>query len=182
MFSDRVQRQIDRLLDQAEEAIALRQWEDLRATCEVVLNLDPDHADAALYMVLVDKSLATDVVPDSSDVIEASPDETSLIDDQNDPALELIDFTENPENFNWLRKTSRGKKDDEGWTPLHLAARNNSFETSRLMIDRGANVDATDKRGMTPLHLAARYHHLDVASLLINRGANTENIDLSWMD
>ena len=111
MLSDRVQRHIDRLLDQAEEAIALRQWEELRAHCEVVLNLDPGNSDAALYMALVDKSLATDVVPDSSDVIEASPDETSLIDDQNDPALELIDFTENPENFNWLRKTSRGSKE-----------------------------------------------------------------------
>ena len=47
MLSDRVQRQIDRLLDQAEKAIALRQWEDLRATCEVVLNLDRDNSDAA---------------------------------------------------------------------------------------------------------------------------------------
>jgi uncharacterized membrane protein YhaH (DUF805 family) len=76
MLSDRVQRQVDRLLDQAEEAIALRQWEDLRATCEVVLNLDPDNADAARYLVLADKSLATDVVSDSSDVAEPAEDQT----------------------------------------------------------------------------------------------------------
>ena len=113
MLSDRVQRQVDRLLDQAEEAIALRQWEELRATCEVVLNLDPDNSDAAGYLALADKSLATEVVSDSSEVIEASPDETSLVDDQNAPALELIDFTENPENFNWLRKRSRGSKEQE---------------------------------------------------------------------
>ena len=109
MLSDRIQRQIDRLVDQADQAIALRQWEELRATCEVVLNLDPDNSDAAGYLALADKSLATEVVSDSSEVIEASPDETSLVDDQNAPALELIDFTESPENFNWLRKTSRGK-------------------------------------------------------------------------
>jgi hypothetical protein len=49
-------------------------------------------------------------VSDSLDVIEASSDGTSLIDVQNAPALELIDFTENPENFNWVRKRSRGSK------------------------------------------------------------------------
>jgi len=70
MLSDRVQRQVDRLLDQAEEAIALRQWEDLRATCETLLSLDPDNSDAARYLVLANDSLATEVVSDSSDVAE----------------------------------------------------------------------------------------------------------------
>jgi uncharacterized membrane protein YhaH (DUF805 family) len=74
MLSDRVQRQIDRLLDQAEKAIALRQWEDLRATCEVVLNLDPENSDATQYLALADKSLATDVASDSSDIVEPSED------------------------------------------------------------------------------------------------------------
>jgi len=121
MLSDRVQRQIDRLLDQAEKAIKLRQWEELRAICEVVLNLDPDNSDATSYLALADRSLATDVVPDSSDAIEASPDETSLIDDQDAPALELIDFTENAENFNWLRTTSRRSTEGEG-EPLRREA------------------------------------------------------------
>jgi len=108
MLNDRVQRQIDRLVDQAQDAIALGQWEELRATCEVVLSLDPENSDATRYLSLADKSLATDVVSGDSDIIEASPDETSLIDDQNAPALELIDFTENPQNINWLRKPNRG--------------------------------------------------------------------------
>ena len=111
MLSERVQRQVDRLLDQAEEAIALRHWEDLRATCETLLSLDPDNSDASRYLILANDSLATGVGSGSSGIIEAPPDETSLVDDQNAPALELIDFTENPENFNWLRKTSRGSKE-----------------------------------------------------------------------
>ena len=74
MPSERVQRQIDRLLDQAEEAIALRQWEDLRATCGTLLSLDPDNSDAARYLILANDSLATDVVSDSSDVAEPSQD------------------------------------------------------------------------------------------------------------
>jgi uncharacterized RDD family membrane protein YckC len=76
MLSDRVQRQIDRLLDQAEEAMALRRWEDLRATCEVVLDLDPENSDAARYLALANNSLGTDDVSDSSDILEPSPDRT----------------------------------------------------------------------------------------------------------
>jgi uncharacterized membrane protein YhaH (DUF805 family) len=66
MLSDRVQRQIDRLLDEADQAIALRCWEELRATCETLLSLDPDNADAARYLILANDSLAKDVVSDSS--------------------------------------------------------------------------------------------------------------------
>jgi len=76
MLSDRVQRQIDRLLDQAEEAIALRQWADLRAHCEVVLNLDPDNSDAAQYLALAEKSSATAVVSNNLDLLEPSEDPT----------------------------------------------------------------------------------------------------------
>jgi hypothetical protein len=74
MLSDRVQRHIDQLLDEADEAIALRQWEDLRATCETLLSLDPDNSDAARYLILANDSLATEVVSDSSEVAEPAHD------------------------------------------------------------------------------------------------------------
>jgi len=75
MLSDRIQRQVDRLLDEAEEAIALRQWEHLRAHCEAVLSLDPDNSDAARYLILASDSLIADVVSDSSDVAQPSQDQ-----------------------------------------------------------------------------------------------------------
>jgi len=96
MLSDRVQRQVDRLLDQAEEAIALRHWEDLRATCEVVLNLDPENSDATRYLALADKSLATDAVSGSSDILESVPvSETirgwaGLVEHSEDPTPESV--------------------------------------------------------------------------------------------
>jgi len=74
MPSERVQRHIDRLLDEADQAIALQQWEDLRATCETLLSLDPDNSDAPRYLALADRSLATDVVSDSSEVAEPAQD------------------------------------------------------------------------------------------------------------
>ena len=46
MLSERVQRQIDRLLDEAEQAMAAGEWELVRLRCEAALALDPDNANA----------------------------------------------------------------------------------------------------------------------------------------
>jgi ankyrin repeat protein len=70
--------------------------------------------------------------------------------------------------------------------PIHIAARHGRWTTVALLIDLGANPNATDKNGQTPLHLCA---HRDVllsseqqakvqegqtaaARVLIARGAN----------
>ena len=71
--------------------------------------------------------------------------------------------------------------DDDGgrpWTPLHFAAQNGHLEVVRLLLERGANVNAqnTDelwwRERRTPLHFAAQNGHLDVVRLLLERGAN----------
>ena len=67
-------------------------------------------------------------------------------------------------------------------TPLHDAAEQNSVDVARLLIERGADIDAKDNNGSTPLHYAAVENSFDVARLLIDSGANTDGIDLSWMD
>ena len=50
MPSERVQRQIDRLFDQAEEAIERGAWELVRSRAEAVLRLDPGNQDALTYL------------------------------------------------------------------------------------------------------------------------------------
>jgi class 3 adenylate cyclase len=50
MPSERVQRQIDRLLDEADEAIANSNWTRVRDRAEAALRLDPDNADARTYL------------------------------------------------------------------------------------------------------------------------------------
>ena len=42
---------------------------------------------------------------------------------------------------------------------------------ARLLISRGAKVNAIDKYGSTPLHVAAYYGKLKVAQLLMDNGA-----------
>ena len=63
-----------------------------------------------------------------------------------------------------------------GWAPLHYAARGNSVETARLLIERGANIHALAQtswnRDMTPLHFAVKHSFDDMVKLLVALGAD----------
>jgi uncharacterized protein len=61
----------------------------------------------------------------------------------------------------------------DGWTPLHLAAFFGQLETARMLLDRGAKVQALSINAMrnTPLHAAVARSHAEVAELLIASGA-----------
>ncbi|KAL6888128.1 hypothetical protein ACP4OV_009154 [Aristida adscensionis] len=41
-----------------------------------------------------------------------------------------------------------------GETPLHMAVKNSSCESTNLLLERGADIEAKANNGMTPLHLA----------------------------
>ena len=49
MASDRFQRQIDHLLDEAEEAITSQEWTTVGDRARSVLRLDPGNSDALSY-------------------------------------------------------------------------------------------------------------------------------------
>ena len=70
MASDRVKRQIDRLLDQAEEAIAHLDWATVLQRCKAVLSLDPDDLDAKAYLKAAAR---TDENPDPAHESNATP-------------------------------------------------------------------------------------------------------------
>jgi class 3 adenylate cyclase len=55
MLSERVQRQIDRLLDETEAAVVGREWERVRVLAGDVLRLDPDNADARSFLDACDR-------------------------------------------------------------------------------------------------------------------------------
>ena len=50
MASERILRQIDRFLDEAEEAVAQGDWSVVSDRADKVLALDPDNADARTYL------------------------------------------------------------------------------------------------------------------------------------
>ena len=59
MPSERVQHQIDRFLDEAEEAMAHSDWVTVRDRAQNVLALDRQNADAVSYVEAADVRLAT---------------------------------------------------------------------------------------------------------------------------
>ncbi|HZH30892.1 MAG TPA: ankyrin repeat domain-containing protein [Pyrinomonadaceae bacterium] len=57
------------------------------------------------------------------------------------------------------------------WRPLHSAALEGTSEGVRLLLDHGAQVNATDRFGRTAIWNSALGGNADVARLLIERGA-----------
>ena len=53
MPSERIQRQIDRLLDEVEEAMSGQDWEAVGERARSVLRLDPENQDALSYLFLI---------------------------------------------------------------------------------------------------------------------------------
>lgn len=62
-------------------------------------------------------------------------------------------------------------------TPLLIAAYNGYLAIVRLLLERGANINARDRDEMTPLIWAVYNGYLAVVKLLLDRGANIEAQD-----
>ena len=62
-------------------------------------------------------------------------------------------------------------KDEDGNTPLHIAAKEDDREAATLLLEKGAAVNAKGEYGRTPLHFAAFGNAVETATLLLERGA-----------
>ena len=65
MTTERVQRQIDKLLDEVEASLAQRDWAAVHDSASAVLRLDPDNGDALAYLAAAqrDQVYLTDPSP-----------------------------------------------------------------------------------------------------------------------
>ena len=61
-----------------------------------------------------------------------------------------------------------------GMTCLHTAAQNGHLAICRLLLDKGAQLEAKDSIGYTPLFYAAGEGHVEIVCLLCDRGADVE--------
>ncbi len=62
--------------------------------------------------------------------------------------------------------------DEEGWTPLMLAAEEGYVRVVNTLLKYGANVSAKTVSGHTALHLAISHKHISVTKALIRAGAD----------
>ena len=74
---------------------------------------------------------------------------------------------------------SVNKRNDDGESPLILAARRSNLMIVELLLAAGAQPDAADTDGVLPLHIAAGLGDLFVGRALLNAGAsvNSKNAD-----
>ena len=52
------------------------------------------------------------------------------------------------------------------WTPLHAAAYGGIVDAVRILVAKGADVDAKEKHGDSPLDIAIKYEHFDCVEVM----------------
>ena len=79
-------------------------------------------------------------------------------------------------NLEWtLRLLERGAAINRGgWSPLHYAASGPAVAVVKLLLDRGAAIDAPSPNRSTALMMAARYGSEEAVQLLLARGASAK--------
>jgi len=63
---------------------------------------------------------------------------------------------------------------EAGSTPLHYAVITNHLEAAKMLLDKGADINARNRSGGTCLQLAAERGYIDIARFLLGRGAEAD--------
>jgi ankyrin repeat protein len=69
-------------------------------------------------------------------------------------------------------------KDEAGNTPLHHAAIIGSIETIKLLLSKGADINARNTQLNTPLHEAIQSKKENISALLIEKGADLNKTNI----
>jgi ankyrin repeat protein len=70
----------------------------------------------------------------------------------------------------------------DGWSPLHYAATGGSPAIIRLLLSKGARLEARSPNGSTPLMMAARYGNEEAVDALLAAGADRSAANDLGMD
>ncbi len=91
------------------------------------------------------------------------------------PAAGLAIFFRHPELARWLIEegadVNAAAENAQRVAPLHAAAAVCDHDTTRLLLERGANPNAKQQMDYTPLHGAASRGDVEIAKLLLAHGA-----------
>ena len=91
-------------------------------------------------------------------------------------ALHVCAATDRPSIAEYLIDAGKADvnspKGPHGCTPLHIACRAGFARMCRLLVAKGANINAKDESGEEPLHRCVEKGDLEIARLLLKNGAN----------
>ncbi|KAL7803511.1 hypothetical protein V8C44DRAFT_353064 [Trichoderma aethiopicum] len=68
-------------------------------------------------------------------------------------------------------------KDEDGNTPLHIAALRGHLDVVKMLVENGARIDSRDHYGQTPLFKTMKYSEYRIAEYLIECGADVNLTD-----
>lgn len=141
---------------------------------------DPNTPDpsgkAALVIALQEESFAV------AEALMARPDlNVNLLNPAGESALMMAALRG---NLAWCeRLLARGASvNKSGWSPLHYAATGPEPKVVKLLLERGAVVDAESPDKTTPLMMAARYGKEESVTLLLARGADPKRTNARNMN
>lgn len=102
-----------------------------------------------------------------------SPEEQKKLDE------ELVGkmYAEDTKGMQRLLKAGADIETVGDWHKFHLlsaASRSGLSQAAKLLIEKGADLEARGIHGLTPLILAARYGRTEIAKMLIDAGANVD--------
>ena len=69
------------------------------------------------------------------------------------------------------------RKNNDGDTPLHLAAWYGNLDRVKELLNKSADVRVKNLNGKTPLHYAVQQGHLEIVQLLVFQGADVNAKD-----
>ena len=87
-------------------------------------------------------------------------------------ALLLAMMRDNLDILDIFINTYRDTPNQKGETPLHLAATYGRLNAIKRLVQRGADIEATDNNGCTPLHRAIQVGNIATVKTLLNLGAS----------
>ncbi|ANB59930.1 ankyrin repeat domain-containing protein [Anoxybacteroides amylolyticum] len=76
-----------------------------------------------------------------------------------------------------INKQTVKERDKDGNTPLHYAIDSGDIELVRLLVQHGADVNATNEAGTTPLMKAAQFGQTEIVKFLYAHGADINRTD-----
>jgi ankyrin repeat protein len=106
-----------------------------------------------------------------------SPDEKAMLDAAKDGSSALVHYwIARQTDTNCTLDRVRIDDDDDdrmsGSTSLHFACANGSMALAQLLLDNGADANASNGYGRRPMDKAAEGGHLGLVRLLLRNGAN----------
>lgn len=126
---------------------------------ETPLMLACSKSHVAVALALLDAGCDTNIVDnDGQTALHACVDDSVLL-----PVLQRILTT--------VRDVNR--QDDDGNSPLHIAAESNEVESVERLLQMGAKVNLQNGEGNTPLMVACSEGHQDVVEVLLRAGSET---------